>query len=161
MLQLQLQMGPEGSLLESAKKPLKELVSRKVQAPLKELVQRSEQEPKVVASCQAAADIQAGKPSVAGSLEDRPVAGNLVDTPAALAFRVALDTLEDSPLSVAQDNPWAADSPADNLAEGSLVALASQAASDIPEGSPSAGSQHPEVEQKCRLADLELEYQTW
>jgi hypothetical protein len=64
-------------------------------------------------------------------------------------------------LAVAQDNPWAADSPADNLAEGNLVALASQAASDIPEGSPSAGSQHPEVEQKCRLADLELEYQTW
>ena len=140
MLQLQLQMGPEGSLLESAKKPLKELVSRKVQAPLKELVQQSEQEPKLVASCQAAADIPAGKPSVAGNLEDRPVAGSLVDTRAALAFRVALDTLEDSPLSVAQDNPWAADSPADNL-----VALAPQAASDIPEGSPSAGSQPPQA----------------
>ena len=147
--------------MESAKVPLKGLVPERAPLGAAASVQRSEQEPKVVVSCLAALDIPAGMPSAAGNLEDRLVAGNLVDTPAALAFRVALDTLEDSPLAVAQDNPWAADSPADNLAEGNLVALASQAALDIPEGSPSAGSQNPEVEQKCRLADLELEYQTW
>jgi hypothetical protein len=67
-----------------------------------------------------------------------------------LAFRVALDTLEDSPLAVAQDNPWAADSPEDNLAEGNLaegnlVALASQAALDIPMEKQSAGSQLPQA----------------
>jgi hypothetical protein len=56
-----------------------------------------------------------------------------------------LDTLEDSPLAVAQDNPWAADSPADNLAEGNLVALASQAALDIPMEKQSAGSQLPQA----------------
>ena len=122
--------------MESAKVPLKGLAPLGAAAS----VQQPEQEPKVVASCLAALDIPAGMPSAAGNLEDRLVAGNLVDTPAALAFRVALDTLEDSPLAVAQDNPWAADSPADNL-----VALASQAALDIPMEKQSAGSQLPQA----------------
>ena len=126
--------------MESAKVPLKGLAPERAPLGAAASVQRSVQEPKVVASCLAALDIPAGMPSAAGNLEDRLVAGNLVDTPAALAFRVALDTLEDSPLAVAQDNPWAADSPADNL-----VALASQAALDIPMEKQSAGSQLPQA----------------
>ena len=140
--------------MESAKVPLKGLVPERAPLGAAASVQRSEQEPKVVVSCLAALDIPAGMPSAAGSLEDRLVAGNLVDTPAALAFRVALDTLEDSPLAVAQDNPWAADSPADNLAEGNLVALASQAALDIPMEKQSAGSQLPQAMSRDWVLDV-------
>ncbi len=131
--------------MESAKVPMKGLAQELLRPEVAASVLQPEQEPRVVASCLAALDIPAGMPSAAGTLEDKPVAGNLVDTPAALAFRVAWDTLEDSPLAAAQDNPWAADSPADNLAEGNLVALASQVASDIPMEKQSAGSQLPQA----------------
>ena len=69
--------------MESAKVPLKERVPERAPLGAAASVQQPEQEPRVAVSCLAALDIPAGMPSAAGSLGDRLVAGNLVDTPAA------------------------------------------------------------------------------